>query len=107
MNLTEGQIVAAWYGAGVIALLVHILYKNFFKKEELVIKVEDLTMLAFLAIGGFLLWFIPIVYLAIDIMKNYDNIKSTVLWKNKRAKNREILFGEDDDDKDKTYPKLQ
>lgn len=108
MTLTEGQMVLIWYGAGIFALVVHHLYLNFFKKEELIIKVEDLTTLALFGIGGFLLWFVPLVHLGLAIMKNYGSIKSTVLWRNKRAKTKEILFGEDDDDtKDKAYPKLQ
>lgn len=108
MNLTEGQMILIWYGAGVFAVVIYHLYLNFVKKEELTIKIEDLTTLALFGIGGFLLWFVPLVHLGLAIVKNYGSIKSTVLWKNKRAKNREILFGEDDDDdKTKTYPKLQ
>jgi hypothetical protein len=107
MNLPESHVVLYWYCAGVFALVVYYLYLNFYKKEEIIIKVEDLTMLFLMAIAGFMLWLIPVVHLCIDIVKNYGNIKSVVLWSNKRAKNKEILFGDnDDDDKTKTYPKF-
>ncbi len=96
MILNEWQLILLWYGACVFDLVVYHLYLNFFKKEELTIKIEDLTTLAFIGMGGFLLWFVPLVRLGLAIMDNYGSIKSTVLWKNKRAKNKEILFGDND-----------
>ena len=75
-----------------------MLWQNFYKKEEIIFAVKDLVAYSLFAIGGPILWFVPLVKLVIDIIENYDKIKDTVVWKNRRAKNKEILFGDKDDD---------
>lgn len=108
IKLTNVDYGILWYLSGVIALFIYLLYLNFFKKEEVTVKVEDLVSSSLVALAGPILWLIPIFKFGIDLIENYGKVKHRVLWKNKRAKNKEILFGDaDDDDKTKTYPKFQ
>ena len=107
-KLTTLDYCILWYLAGLLAMLVYLLFNNFVKKDEVIIRVEDLFASFMISLGGPILWLIPIGKFLIDLTENYGKVKHVVLWKNRRAKNKEILFGDNDDNNetDKTYPKL-
>lgn len=88
-----------WYSAGLLAILLHTLWQDVIKKQEITITINDLGTSLVIACLGFLLWIIPIAAFLVDLSKNYGKIKYKVIWKNKRAKNREILFGDIDNDR--------
>lgn len=87
-----------WYAAGLLALFLHFIIRNFFKKEEIIIKIEDITSSLGLALAGPILYVIPIAKFLFDLAENYGKVKHKVLWRNRRAKNKDILFGDTDDE---------
>lgn len=105
INLFEGILL--WYASGVVTLFLYFLWRNFHKKDEIVITIEDLVNNGLFAIGGPILWLLPVFKFFIDLAENYGKVKSKVVWKNRRAKNKDILFGDsNDDDTPQTYPKF-
>ena len=106
-KLTTFDYCVLWYLVGLVAMFIYLLFLQFYRKAEIELKVEDLVTSSIVALGGPILWLIPIFKFFIDLAENYGKVKHRVLWKNRRAKNKEILFGDNDDDTEtKTYPKL-
>lgn len=106
-NLTTLDYCLLWYLAGITAMFIYLLFLQFYKKAEIELKVEDLVTSSLVALGGPILWLLPVFKFFIDLAENYGKVKSKVVWKNRRAKNKDILFGDsNDDDTPQTYPKF-
>ena len=107
-KLTTLDYCLLWYLSGLVAMFIYLLHLNFLKKEEITIKIEDLVTTSLTALAGPILWLVPVFKFCFDLVENYGKVRHVVLWKNRRAKNKEILFGDnnDDDSETKTYPKL-
>lgn len=94
MSLLE--VLALWYGSGILCLWIHLLYINYIKKQDIVLKVHDIIVNAVLSIAGPLLILVPIFVTTRKLIRWLDINEDTIIWKNKRSKNREILFGKDE-----------
>jgi hypothetical protein len=95
-----------WWAAGLLFVFLRGLFRHYYQKAEIELTIEDVVAYFLISFGGAALWLIPIFYFFIDLAENYGRVKHTVIWKNKRAKNKEILFGDNDDDSTKTDPKF-
>jgi uncharacterized membrane protein len=93
-NLTTLDYCLLWYLVGTTAMFIYLLFLQFYRKAEIELKVEDLVVSALLALVGPVLWLIPIFKFLIYLVESYGKVKSKVVWRNKRAKNKDILFGE-------------
>lgn len=90
------KLIVAWYLIGWVCLLINVLYKNYVKKEDIVIRVSDIQFMAGLALAGPLLSLVPFFVTAAMIIDRINIDGSTIVWSNRRSKNRSILFDKDD-----------
>lgn len=88
------KYVMYWFLSGVFCTIIILLYSNFIEKKEIEITLSIiLRFLIISLIGGPLLsliWFMPIWYMLETI---YNINKSKVIWRNKRARSKNVLFG--------------
>lgn len=90
------KLIVAWYLIGWVCLIINLMYKNYVKKEDIVIRVSDVQFMAGLALAGALLILVPFFVTAAMIINRIDVDYTTIVWSNRRSKNRRILFDKDD-----------
>jgi len=90
--------ISLWYLLGTMAMLGHYLILNFIKKEEIIVTYNDVVCFFGYSMAGPLLFLIPVFKKAFEIMENYDTVKDKVVWRNRRAKTKQVLYGDPDDE---------
>lgn len=91
------EVILIWYASGLFAQTVNVIYRNYFTKDEIVLTIESLANMFSIALLGFVLYLVPIFIFLLELYRNYDKIKAKVVWKNRRAKNKDILFGDNNE----------
>ncbi len=92
------EIVFLWYISGLILTLCGIAIDNI-RGQEIEIRVDDIIYNLKNAAFGPLLLFMVLIYIAEKVDDFLKNKRDKVLWRNKRAKTKHILFGKKDDTK--------
>ena len=90
------ELIFLWYLIGAILILIGIAIDNI-KGREIEITVDDLVYNLKSAMLGPLLLFLVLVWFLEKIDNILKNKRDKVLWRNKRAKTKHILFGKKDD----------
>lgn len=88
------------YLIGLLLILLDLLYKNYIAKSIIELKVKDVIGYFVASLLGPLLLLVPVGKGLVNFIEWIDDNHDRVVWQNRRANNKKILFGRVDDEEE-------